>query len=269
MIKKVVARTSRQLRHRVKTFLGTRPGLYFPVFRNRGGYDDLLVQESTDICIEGFPRSANSFAAGAFEHAQANEVKIAHHTHVAANAMQACNLGVPTIVLIRNPVDAVISNVSLAKEVHLVEHGKLLGEDELIGFRPQISAWTAFYSALKPYQEAFVTAPFSRVIRDMGAVIRATNAYFGTSFTAFQHSEENAARVHQSRGYHAGPNERRASIKERTRTSFDQTLKPNAHSVLMSVRQRHCSSRICALPTLQGEGRGYAATSPKSESRRS
>jgi len=46
------------LRHRAKTFVGARPRLFFPLFRHRAGHDDLLVTRSTDLCVEGFPRSA-------------------------------------------------------------------------------------------------------------------------------------------------------------------------------------------------------------------
>jgi hypothetical protein len=62
-------RFATQLRYRAKQFIGRHPWLYQAVFQNRAGYEDLLVNDETDICIEGFPRSANSFAVGAFEQA--------------------------------------------------------------------------------------------------------------------------------------------------------------------------------------------------------
>ena len=224
MPKQVVARISRQLRHRVKTFLGTRPGLYFPIFRNREGYGDLLVSADTDICIEGFPRSANSFATGAFQYAQPESVHIAHHTHVAANAMRACELQIPTVVLIRNPVDAIISNISLAKEVQLVEKGKEPDASNLIGFRRQLTAWCAFYEALCPFQSHFVLAPFEEVVEDMGRVIDRANKRFRKTFAAFEHTEKNAEAVHDQLGYHAGPNKRRKAIKQSTQDEFGRAL---------------------------------------------
>jgi len=110
------------LRRRVKTFVGARPRLFFPLFRPRPAFDDLLVTESTDVCIEGFPRSANSFTVGAFRHAQPEPVQVAHHTHVPANAMRACAWRIPTVALVRSPYDAIVSRIALGKEVQCVEH---------------------------------------------------------------------------------------------------------------------------------------------------
>ena len=115
-------RWTRTLRHRAKTFVGARPWLFFPLFRPRPAFDDLLVTRSSDLCIEGFPRSGNSFAVGAVEHAQSTPIQIAHHTHVPANAMRACEWDIPTLVLVREPKDAVISGVALSKQVQEEEH---------------------------------------------------------------------------------------------------------------------------------------------------
>ena len=217
------SKTLRLIRHRIKKFISVRPWLYFPIFRFRSRYGQLLVREGIDICIEGYPRSANSFATGAFEKSQPRSVSISHHTHTAANAIRACQLDVPTIVLIRNPEDAIISNTALVREVEIVQNRK--STNNLIDFSDRIETWITFYSALKPYKEKFVIAPFKHVIQDMGAVITEVNAKFGTDFVPFEHTDENTAAVHASRGYHAGPNDRRASLKKDTRNDFEAVLK--------------------------------------------
>ena len=106
-------RRVKQLRFRLKTFLGTRPRLYFPFFRVKNGHSDLLVDETTDLCVEGFPRSANSFTVSAIQSAQPQSLSVAHHTHVPANAIRATRLRIPTLILIRNPGDAIISWTAL------------------------------------------------------------------------------------------------------------------------------------------------------------
>ncbi|WP_176521814.1 hypothetical protein [Longimonas halophila] len=231
----------RILRHHLKTFLGTRPALYFPIFRRRSGYDALLVDQDTDICIEGFPRSANSFAAGAFEAAQSHNIRLAHHTHVAANAMRACERGIPAIVLIRDPRDAIVSNIALAHEVRLVETGAV--PEQISGFGRQLEAWQAFYDALKPHEDQFVTAPFKQVIEDFGAVIQAVNVRFDTDFDVFNHTKEAADAIHAGRGYHAGPNQRRGEIKERVRTAFEEELKSDKRlrRTLEHARETHAA----------------------------
>jgi len=212
------------LRHRAKTFVGARPRLFFPLFRRRAGYDDLLVTRSTDLCVEGFPRSANSFAVGAVRHAQPAPVAIAHHTHVPANPMRACEWGIPTVVLIREPSDAVVSLVALQKEVR---------DDAFApprSVRDGLSAWRAFYRALVPYRErgAFVVAPFRTVIHDVGRVLEQVNAHFGTEFVPFDHTEAAVAAVHDERGVHAGPSDRRDRLKAETRAAFEDALQADA-----------------------------------------
>jgi len=217
------------LRRRAKTFVGARPRLFFPLFRPRPAFDDLLVTESTDVCIEGFPRSANSFAVGAFRHAQPEPVQVAHHTHVPANAMRACAWGIPTVALIRSPYDAIVSRIALGKEVQCVEHDAE-SPRQRVSFATWLHAWRSFYRSLIPYRDRgqLLVAPFSVVIRDIGRVIEHVNIRFGTSFTPFAHTEETVAAVRSGQGYHAGPNDRRERLKAETRADLDDALQKNA-----------------------------------------
>jgi hypothetical protein len=217
-------RWTRTWRHRAKTFVGARPWLFFPLFRPRPAFDDLLVTRSTDLCIEGFPRSGNSFAVGAVEHAQSTPVRIAHHTHVPANAMRACEWDTPTLVLIRDPCDAAVSHVALAKEVQAVEHNAD-APIQLIPFQDQLDAWLTFYRSLEPYRDRMVVAPLRSVANDMGHVIGRINEHFGTDFERFDHTPDAVAKVHSEQGYHAGPSERRAALKEETRADLDERLR--------------------------------------------
>lgn len=222
------------LRRRTKTIVGTWPRLFFPLFRPRPAFDDLLVTKQTDLCVEGFPRSANSFAVGAVRHAQPGPIEIAHHTHVPANAMRACEWGIPTVVLIRSPQDAIVSRIALGKQTHLT------GKDaekprQRVSFAVWLHAWRSFYQSLVPYhdQERLLVAPFSLVIQDMGRILDRVNSHFGTDFAPFSHTDENVAAVHAGQGYHAGPNDQRARLKEETQTDFEDALRANT-----SLRRR-------------------------------
>ena len=220
------ARWIRILRFRLKKFLGTRPALYFSVYRYRTGHTNLLVDSTSDLCVEGFPRSANSFTVSAITAAQPDSIAVAHHTHVAANAMRACQLGVPTLVLIRSPRDAVVSLTALGYQTRDAQPEEATGAPP-IPFRLQVKAWIAFYEALAPYRNSYVVAPFEAVIDDVGAVVERINTRFATDFARFDHTPENVAALHENRGYHAGPSEHRAAIKEAVRTSFERTLDAN------------------------------------------
>ena len=62
-----------------------------------------------ELVMEGFPRSANTFAVVAFRQAQGRDVSMAHHLHVEAQVFEGVRLGKPVVVLIRQPTDAVKS----------------------------------------------------------------------------------------------------------------------------------------------------------------
>lgn len=67
-----------------------------------------VVGRGDHLCIEGRHRSANTFARTAFELANP-EKSLASHTHQPGNALRAVRLGVPCMVLVRDPVDQGIS----------------------------------------------------------------------------------------------------------------------------------------------------------------
>ncbi|MDA9889465.1 sulfotransferase domain-containing protein, partial [Synechococcus sp. AH-224-G16] len=65
--------------------------------------------KNTDLTIEGFPRSANSFLEVAIKEVSAKPLLISHHVHARANIYRSIKLKVPCVVLYRNPVDAIVS----------------------------------------------------------------------------------------------------------------------------------------------------------------
>jgi hypothetical protein len=141
--------------------------LFFPIHRRRSGYKSLLVSEKTDICIEGYPRSANSFAVGAFQHAQKHPVRVAHHTHIPANVMRACERGIPTLVLIRDPTDAVVSHVALSKQTQL-QGSEKENPVQKIPYKARLRAWMRFYRSLQPYRDRLVAATMDAVLETWG-----------------------------------------------------------------------------------------------------
>ena len=137
-----------------------------PIARWRG--HGVVVDREKVILIEGFPRSANSFAVAAFDFAQDWHPDVAHHLHAAGHVLEAIRLGVPAIVLVRDPNDAVPELVIAHPRVSLRQ-----------GFR----SYLAFYRRLMPHHYGFVVAAFPEVTTDFGAVIRRVNMRFGSSFT--------------------------------------------------------------------------------------
>ena len=70
------------------------------------------VNEESILCVEGFPRSGNTYLLGffLFYKSMMNSLeRIGHHTHDILNFQYSVALGIPTYVCVRAPEDAVSS----------------------------------------------------------------------------------------------------------------------------------------------------------------
>jgi len=168
------------IREQVRRYVGEHPFLFFNFYRVRPRYRHLLVDRRTQLVIEGFPRSGNTFAVVAFEQAQRKRVRIAHHLHMPAHVMQAVRWRIPTLVLIRKPTDAVLS---------------LTIREPQIPIRQAMKHYVSFYDKVAGYRSAFVVGSFEEVIQDYGAVLERVNVKFGTRFSLFKHSKDNVEDV--------------------------------------------------------------------------
>ncbi|SFE72152.1 hypothetical protein [Roseivivax sediminis] len=170
--------TLRKIRRTFRTHISTQPAVYLPLMR-RGPKGDRVFTADTELVIEGYPRSGNSFSEAAFLYAQGREVKLGHHTHASAHVIAAAQAGVPCLVVIRQPMGAARSLVQMEPAL----------------FDPDFALWEyiTFYRALAPVRDKIVLATFDTVTRDFGKVITALNAKFGTDFKPFGHTPENEA----------------------------------------------------------------------------
>lgn len=141
------------------------------------------VGRTTEIVIEGFQRSANTFAVAAFQFAQDREIEIAHHLHAAAQIKRADRLGVPAVVLVREPSEAILS---------------LMVRDPTASMRWALRSYIRFYSSVIPYLDKAVVAPFATVTSDFASIIRMVNARYGTAFQEFVPTENTLESVRQT-----------------------------------------------------------------------
>jgi hypothetical protein len=141
--------------------------------------------------------------------------------------MQACEWGIPVVVLIRNPKDAVVSGVALSKQVRIVEHNIEVPEQQ-VPFKDRIWAWNVFYRALLPYRDRLLVITLGAVVEDMGHVIDRVNDCFDTDFRRFEHTPKTVTEVHARQGYHAGPSERRTELKKEVRAHLDEQLRTDS-----------------------------------------
>jgi len=132
--------------------------------------------------IEGYPRSANTFAIVALQQAESHPVKIAHHLHAPAQIIWATRKCIPSLVLIRKPVDAVIS---------------LCIRQPYVSFRQALRNYIRFYTRIFPYRDKYVVTTFDEVISNYDEIIRKVNARFGTFFAIFEPTEENMRKCYE------------------------------------------------------------------------
>ncbi len=170
----------RRLRYVTRYRVSLHPTIYIPFARRH--YADTgieVVGPDTELVIEGFGRSGSTFAVDAFESAQERPVRIAHHTHAAAQVVVGVRMGLPTLLIVRHPEAATLSHMARRS----------------IPAKPALKSWILYHERILPCRDGMVVASFESVTTDLGTVIRRLNRRFGTDYREFAHTEENAARV--------------------------------------------------------------------------
>jgi hypothetical protein len=220
----------------LKTSFARSPRLAVPLAWLQGNRE--LVDRDTDILIESFPRCASSFAKAAFRLAQEpRKPRVASQTYAPGHVIAAVRLNVPALVLIREPIDAVVSN--------LFRHPER-GVDGLL------RGYLRFYEPLLPHRTGFVVATFEEVIEGgFGSVTRRVNTRFGTDFVEFETTQENVQRclrlieqewrAHRSQDEEllertiTRPSELRESLKDALRERFRGSAPPRLRQRAESV----------------------------------
>lgn len=138
-----------------------------------------IVGSHTLIVFEGYPRSANTYATTAFR--MANEgTRYASHLHSSVNVELGIDRGLPVVVLIRDPLDAVTSELQYAP-----------------GLSPSLAirSYVEFYRRVSPLLLRVLLVSFETATRDFGRVVDAVNERFGTDFHPYQRTPEHEAQV--------------------------------------------------------------------------
>jgi hypothetical protein len=127
----------------------------------------MVVTRDTDLVIDGYTRSASTYAVYAFQLAQDRPVRLAHHLHAPAQIVAAVRWGIPTMLVIRDPRGAVLSQA--------VREPGVTVRDALI-------SWRRFYEIVLRYRSGFVVADFERIVTDFPSLVREMNERFATTF---------------------------------------------------------------------------------------
>jgi hypothetical protein len=164
---------SEYFRYIMVKFIGRHCGMFRLYYSFHPRFSNLLVKPDTELVIEGFPRSANTFAQLAFERVQPRPVRIAHHLHAAAQITLGARFNLPMLVLIREPVGAV---ASLITRLQAVSPGQALAQ------------YMSFYKCVEANMDKLVLADFRSVTSAYARVIETLNARFHTSFHPYMNT---------------------------------------------------------------------------------
>ncbi|MCP4970937.1 MAG: hypothetical protein GY932_10125 [Arcobacter sp.] len=195
----------------LKKLLQKNTNLYINIqrFRYQGKrYSRKIVNINTDIVIEGYPRSANSFSVKAFKFSNGEEYKIATHLHAYPQIVEAVKLNIPTLVLIRDPFSCLASYAALRAQTYGVNNF-----NKNYNIKWLLEDYITFYKNLTPYRDKIVIAVFNEVLQDFGVIIMKLNKKFNCSFIPFEHTEQNVKTVFNTAKSHLSPSEKRDDIK--------------------------------------------------------
>lgn len=170
----------RNARFRAHTHIGRFPGVFFSIHAVFGDYQGLTVNSATEIVIEGAPRVASTYSVAAFLVAQERPVTIARQTHLPANVLGAVRKRIPTLVIIREPREAIRS---------------LLLRNSYLTLTAALERYLHFYRPLERIRERLIIADFEEVTSDFGSIILRINSRYGTNFKPYVNNRENEAMV--------------------------------------------------------------------------
>lgn len=176
------ARAAHRLEWEARSIAGSHPSLFLPLARARHRRGDFRVpiQGDTEVVIEAFPRSGLTFTVVAFAMAQGRDVRMAHHLHAPAQAIAGARAGIPTMVVVREPQEAVLSLV--IRLPHL-------------SIRQALRSYARFHRALVPHLGGMVVGRFEEATANPGALTARLNERFGTAFEEFEPSDANLRRA--------------------------------------------------------------------------
>jgi hypothetical protein len=145
------------------------PGLHEAYTLARGRLRERRVTPDTPVVIDGFPASANTYSRQAFLVANPAIVNPTTHIHSPRVIIKAAQLGVPCILLIRDPRDAAASLVQRFEGVRL---------------ETALRYYSRYYRPLLGVKDDIVVAAFPDVVTDFGSIIRRCNEFYGADFAA-------------------------------------------------------------------------------------
>lgn len=206
---------------RIKWILGTTT-LGVRAIAHVQGYGDNLVTNRTDLVLEGFPRSGNSFLM-CYMSIYNPDLCIAHHLHMIGQFAIARRFEVPSVLLVRNPVDAVSS---------------LLVADPPLGVERATDWWIYYHRRLIPHRERLLILPFESFIGDPQESVNMVAKFSGLKIDAPDYNQSVRERVRKALvsapGYHEKKMPNLIAVPTPEKDALKKTIR---ESVVAQVRR--------------------------------
>ncbi|NBD16310.1 MAG: hypothetical protein GVY04_09235 [Cyanobacteria bacterium] len=159
-----------------------------------------LLLPDTQLVIDGFQGSANSFAASAFINSQTQTVKVMHHRHAPFLIIQAIEQKIPVLLTIRQPKETVLSLTSRWPHISIND---------------ALRSYIGFYRKLLPYAPNLIVSDFDLTTQHLDCVVQTLNTKYDTNF-----DRVDIARVNIERNKKTVISSHRKAIKEEKRKEF-------------------------------------------------
>ncbi len=124
---------------------------------------DLMLNRNTDLCVEGFPRSANTYGVLLIEKFAKHPLNIAHHLHIPSQLTYAIKWNIPAILLIREPSQAIPSLILR----------------EGVSIATAMDWYNSFHAELIPHKEKLIVWQFEELVNRPLDILRQLNEHLG------------------------------------------------------------------------------------------
>ena len=110
---------------------------------------ELAIRKGMDLCVEGYPRSANTYGVLLIEKYANKKLEIAHHLHMPSQVKLASSWGIPSVLLIRKPMQAIPS---------------LILREQGISHWNAVNWYNLFHEELIPHKDEMIIWDFEELI---------------------------------------------------------------------------------------------------------
>lgn len=216
----------RMLRRRLRLLVSGDPRLYY--YYARLAKLPFQINDTTTVLVDSYPRSANSFFEAAFTKAHGGRESVAHHSHAAGQVLIGLKRNLPCIVLIRNPVSAIVSFYEMNEGSYSID----LCTSEYI----------KFYSSLEEHIDKIIILETQEIESRFYDLMKMLRERYGLSVEPY--SIDAATRAELFQIVDETGLERNGHV-ERYSGSLNEIDKQNREEHLASIKDRVCARENC------------------------